>query len=267
MREEAKQVAEEVASSPAMRTLARAGFVASAVVHVLLGILLLALAFGGRGDADQAGALRLIAGAPWGFAALWAMAIGLWALALWHVADGLALRDGNAARRWRQRGVQFAQALVFIALGFLAASVALGARPTSDEDAVDASREVLALPGGAWFLGGVGAAILGVGVGLMWIGARKSFRKKLRPLHGRSAKFVTAAGVLGYLGKGLALVAVGVLLLVAAVRVDPNAAGGLDTAFTALLGLPAGVIVVALIAVGLIAYAVFSGARARYGRF
>ncbi|EIC09223.1 protein of unknown function DUF1206 [Microbacterium laevaniformans OR221] len=62
---------------PLVQALARAGFVANGVVHALIGALVVAIAAGGRGEADQVGALRTVAAVPWGAAVVWAIAIGL----------------------------------------------------------------------------------------------------------------------------------------------------------------------------------------------
>ena len=81
-------------STPTVRLLARAGFVANGVVHILVGILVLVVAFGGESESDQAGAFKAIAAAPLGFALLWILAAALWALALWHILDGILAELG-----------------------------------------------------------------------------------------------------------------------------------------------------------------------------
>ena len=57
-----------------------------------------------------------------------------------------------------------------------------------------------------------------------------------------------------------------VLLLVAAVKVDPEAAGGLDAAIQTLLGLAFGPWLVGAVGIGFIAYGVFCLFRAKYAR-
>jgi hypothetical protein len=74
------------------------------------------------------------------------------------------------------------------------------------------------------------------------------------------------AGRIGYIGKGIALVAVGVLFIVAAVQHRAGKATGLDGALKSLRDLPAGTAILIGIAIGLAAYGVYSFARARYAR-
>jgi type IV secretory pathway VirB2 component (pilin) len=77
---------------------------------------------------------------------------------------------------------------------------------------------------------------------------------------------VTVLGVIGFVAKGVALVVVGILLTVAAIKVDPGSAGGLDGAIRALLDVFAGPFLVAVVGAGFIAYGAFCFFRARYAR-
>ena len=72
---------------------------------------------------------------PFGFVVLWAIAIALWALALWHAIEGLLARRDSSPKKWGVRVSEWGQTLVFLCLGLIAASVALGAKPDADEAA------------------------------------------------------------------------------------------------------------------------------------
>jgi succinate dehydrogenase/fumarate reductase cytochrome b subunit len=266
-----RRAAREVESTPALRWLARAGFAANGVIHILIGVLVIVLATGGRGEGDQSGALKAVAEAPFGFLALWVLAIALAALGVWYVFDGILSADPRpgaegAARKWGRRLAAWGKALVFLAFGVLSASVALGARPNSDSSAENASRTAFAVPGGAIVLLLVGVAIGVGGVAFVVIGIRQGFRKKMDMPPGPWGKAVAALGVAGFACKGVALVLVAVLLTVAVVTADPEAAGGLNNAFEGALHLPGGPFLVGAIGVGLIAYGLFCLIRARYAR-
>ena len=71
---EVKHAARKAESSRAFRVLARAGYAANGFVHVLIGVIVLVVAFGGDGETDQAGAFKAVAAAPAGFLALWILA-------------------------------------------------------------------------------------------------------------------------------------------------------------------------------------------------
>lgn len=266
MTSEARRVARKAESSRIFRLPARAGYVANGVMHVLIGSLILAVALGGSGESDQAGAFKALAAAPFGFVLLWILAAALWALALWHVLDGILAPRDSTAQKWGRRISEWGQALAFLLIGLLAASVALGARPNADETAADVSRGVLFIPGGVFVLGAIGAGFAIAGIAFAVMGVRRSFVKKLALPQGPPGQAITVLGATGFIAKGLALLIVGVLLLVAAVKVDPDAAGGLDAAITALLEMPFGPALTLTIGTGLIVYGVFCGFRARYAK-
>lgn len=233
---------------------------------MLVGTIALIIAWRGRGESDQAGALVAIASVPLGFLALWAIAGLLAVLGAYHAIHGLALRISERKRRWVRRFAEWSQACVFLGMGGFAAYVALGARPDPDQSVQEASRTVLSMPGGWLILGAVG---LGIGIGgISWIfmGARRSYRKLIDLPSGRQGHAISALGVVGFIAKGLALVVVGVLLLVAAVQRDPNQAGGLDAAIQSIRELPFGNLLVGLIGTGFLLFGVFCIFRARYAR-
>ena len=278
-----RRAARKAEAAPPLRGLARAGFAANGLVHILIGVIVLAVAVGGEGEADQVGAFKTIAEAPLGFAALWLLAIALWALGVWHALEGVlahprrstapeplddAVKDSTVreASKWGVRISEWGQAVVFLGLGSIAASVALGARPDADETAQDLSRGVLVIPGGVFVLGAVGLGIGIGGVAFVVMGVRRSFENKMSMPSTALGTAVKTLGVVGFIAKGCALLILGVLLLVAAVKVDPESAGGLDAAVSALLAMPYGPWLTGLVGVGLVLYGVFCIFRARYAR-
>jgi len=77
---------------------------------------------------------------------------------------------------------------------------------------------------------------------------------------------VVTLGVVGYVAKGIALFAVGVLFVVAAFTFDPEKASGLDGALKSLADLPFGIVILVAVGIGLIAYGLFLVARSRLAR-
>lgn len=253
-------------TSAPLRALARGGYAANGVVHVLIGVIVLTIAFGGSGNSDQSGAFLAVAGAPLGFVALWALTGLLWALGLWHILEAILVSRASDVKKWGVRVSEGGQAVVFIALGAIAASVALGAKPSGDTAAKEASRGVLSLPGGPWLLALVGIGIGIGGISFVVMGILRSFEKKISIPSAPMGAVVTTLGVVGFIAKGVALAIVGVLLIVAAVKVDAESAGGLDGAIQALLAVFLGPVLVGLVGAGFVAYGVFCFFRARYAR-
>jgi len=261
-----RRSAQEVADDVVARVLARAGYAANGVVHVLMGAIVLAVAAGGDGESDHSGAFRAIAEAPLGFALLWILAVCLLALGLWHGSSAALVRGDGRAATWGMRLSEGGQALAFLVLGVLSASVALGARPQGEQTAQDASRGLLSLPAGPWLLGAVGLGVGIAGISFIAIGVRRGFRKVMTIPDAAVGRAVPILGIVGYVAKGVSLVVVGILLIVAAITVDADAAGGLDGGVHALRGMLLGPLLVGVVGAGLVAYGVFCMARTRYAR-
>lgn len=266
MTDSVKQAARSADSSPALRAMARGGYAASGVVHLLIGVIVLSVALGGQGQTDQSGAFKAIAGAPLGMAMLWVLAVLLAALGLFHLVQTFLVHGDSTADTWKERLSEAGQAVVFLGLGVVAGSVALGSRPNGDRSAETASRDVLGLPGGPVLLALIGAGVVIGGIVFAAKGVRRSFTDKLTIPAGRVGQGVTVLGVVGYVAKGVALAIVGVLLFVAAITVDPKKAGGLDAAVRTLLHLPFGPALAGAAGVGFAAYGTFLFFRARYAK-
>ncbi|BFM24039.1 hypothetical protein CHE218_10810 [Microbacterium sp. che218] len=262
----ARAAARDAEANPAFRVAARAGYAANGILHLLIGGLVIAVGLGAKEDSDQTGAFRAVAAAPLGAAALWALAVGLVALGAWHLLQAFAPRHLSVWRRIGRIFTEAPQGLVFVAIGLVSASVALGARPRAEQAAEDLSQGMLTWPIGGFVLGVVGLAVGAVGVGFVWMGLRRSFHSKVRTPAGPGGFALTVLGVVGFVTKGVALLIVGVLVVVAAVTVEPDTAGGLDGATAAVVALPAGPLLACLVGVGFLAYGVFTVFRARYAR-
>ncbi|HEX5859264.1 MAG TPA: DUF1206 domain-containing protein [Microbacterium sp.] len=266
-----KRAAREAQSHRSFRWTARAGYAASGVVHILIGSIALVVAFGGDGETDQAGALTVIAAAPLGFVVLWVLAATLCALGIWHILEGIRVQRPSddavgGGKKWGARIGEWGQAAVFIALGLISAAVAVGARVDAETAAERASAGLLRVPGGSIVLGLVGLGVAITGITFVVMGVTRSFRKKVEiPEHGLG-RSVAGLGVIGFVAKGVSLLILGVLLIIAAVTTDADVAGALDGALRALLALAYGPLLVGAVGVGFIAYGLFSIFRAPFAR-
>jgi len=267
MDERVRSAARKAERSSAFRRLARGGYAASGVIHALIGVLILLVAFRlRRGQADQIDALEILASTPFGLPALWLVAALLFALGLFHLVDGFALYYESKRRRWGRRLAEWGQSAGFVAMGCVVVAVALGARPDPDESAQQASRGLLDAPGGIVLLVLVGLGVAIAGVAWVVMGIRRSFRARLRLPAGWSGRVVSAIGAVGFVAKGSALLVVGALLTVAAFGQEPRAAGSLDAAVQAVRRLPMGEALMLLMGCGFVAYGFFCFLRARFAK-
>src|ERR1700730_3753280 len=80
--------ATELAQNSLFERFARAGYVVSGLLHLIIGYLAIRIAFdSGGGAADQSGALAALATKPGGIVALWLAVVALVVMALWRLVE------------------------------------------------------------------------------------------------------------------------------------------------------------------------------------
>ncbi|QDY89682.1 DUF1206 domain-containing protein [Arthrobacter sp. UKPF54-2] len=269
--QKANRAVSEAASasrSPALQMLARAGYVFIGLVHILVGAIALQIDRGQGGQADQSGAIGSLASKPGGPVLLWAGFAACAALALWMVGEAVfAARSETESKKKLQNAASAAgKAVVFGVLSFTFAVFASGGSKISSQSASDFTAKLMAAPAGVVLLIALGLAIIGGGVYYAYRGVTRKFMKDLQdPGNARTA--VEWIGTVGYAAKGVVLALVGILIIVAAATADPSKSTGLDGGLKTLGSQPYGVFLLAAVAAGLVAYGLYSMARARYGKF
>ncbi len=250
----------------AVRLVGRAGLVSYGVVHALVAVLAVRIAFGAPAEAaDKKGALQAVAGNGFGVALLWVVTVGLGALVLWQLAEAAF---GHGGVPWGQRAlriaINLAEAVLFGVLAWSAGKVAVQGGEPSKEPSVAST--LLALPGGRLLVGAAGVALV-VGAGYaVYRGITHKFLREL-DLRGaglRRSTLVTRIGQVGWVALGFAYAVPGVLLVVAAARYDPAQPTGLDSGLRAVADEPYGPVLLVVLALGLLAFALHCLFDARY---
>lgn len=257
--DEAEQDARRAERNPVVQAVARAGFVAAGLVQVLVGVL--AIEVGLHRDAsesDQTGALRDVAHTPGGPVVLWAAAAAALALGLWLLLSGVLARDDDRRRRWGRRLRHWGRGVVYLAIGVEAVRVALDAGASSARSSRRGSADLLQVPGGPVVLAVIGGVVLVVGGCLVWIGVAHRFTRIARVPDGPMGVAFVVLGTIGYTARGLAIGVVGVLVVVAAVTLEPKKASGLDSALHTLTTVPFGEPLLVAVGLGWILAGVFS---------
>ncbi|MGO4536889.1 DUF1206 domain-containing protein [Leifsonia sp. 2MCAF36] len=250
------RIASRVERQPAVRVLARVGLAAIGILHILIGIIALAVAFGHGGSADQSGALQAVVAVPGGLFVLWAVIVGLIFLALWQILQSIT------AHRPGEKLIEVAKCVIYAVLAGVTISIAAGSHKNSSSSEKTWSSQLLGMPGGVVLLAAIGLGIVAAGVVFVVNGVTHRFERDLRLPPNRWATITTTLGRVGYVSKGVALVIVGGLVVFGAITADPEKAGGLDGSLKALTQVPFGVVLLVLIALGLIAYGAFWCVRA-----
>ncbi|MCQ1956220.1 DUF1206 domain-containing protein [Arthrobacter sp. zg-Y826] len=264
------QAAERAAGSRTFERFARVGYVASGIVHIVIGLIALQINAGGSGNADTSGAVAAVAEQPAGYALVWFCFLGCYALALFQLTRiffaGQQLKDKEL---WKDRASNAGQVLVYGAIGTVFASFALGRGSNNgSSSSVSWTARLLAVPAGQWILGLTGLVVVGIGGYFIFKGATRRFRRNLTGIPGGLwAKAVDITGVAGFIAKGVSLGILGVLLTLAAVQADPEESTGLDGALHTLRDQPFGVVALAAVGVGLMLYGLYMGIiRARFAK-
>lgn len=272
--QDADQMARHAADSKAVTTLAHAGYAAKAVVYLIIGGLALFAALGiGGALTDQTGATQLIYHQPFGAFLLVVAAIGWLGYALWCVIEATLDTEhyGTDVKGVLVRLGYAVVALTYGALAFIAFGLATGksgSGKSSNSQAQDWTARLLAAPGGAFLVVVVGLVVLVVAGALFYRAYSADFRKQLElgqaPANIRDAVILT--GRIGNAALGVVFTIIGFFFIIAALQHNPGQAKGLSGALGALLAQPLGHPLLGLVALGLLAYGVYSLAQARYRR-
>jgi Domain of Unknown Function (DUF1206) len=105
-----------------------------------------------------------------------------------------------------------------------------------------------------------------VGVVLIVQGAQRRFEKYLRAnkMSATTRRIVVPLGVVGSIARGALFTLVGALIIEAAVRFKPDDASGIDAAIGTLADQPYGRALLAVTALGLVAFGIYGLVEARW---
>ncbi|MGW8986635.1 DUF1206 domain-containing protein [Streptomyces parvus] len=264
--------ARRAANSDAMAAAGRAGFAARGVIYVLVGFLALRIAFPGGGgkQADRGGAVAEIAEKPFGTVLLWVLGTAVAGMALWRLSEALFGGAGPDEHKPGKRAMAAGRAVFYAFVAYSVLSFAAGdsgsGGGSSDQQSQDITAKALGWPGGQWIVGIGGAVVAGAG---LWIAVRALMRKyhkhlKLSEMSRRARRAVDVTGVFGGAARGSVFAAAGAFAIAAAIEHEPDKSKGMDDTLRSFADTPAGPWLLVLIALGLVAFGVFSWFNARY---
>lgn len=209
------------------------------------------------------GALEAWGRWPVGLILLWLVGLGLYAFAGWRALQALFDADRCGATP-RALAVRVGQAISGLTYG----SLAVGAFGLLDaiadlhetDDRVDTRAfigRVLDAPMGELVVTAIGVFVIGAGVGSIVRGFIDRFGRDL-DCRRTARTWATGVARVGYVGRGLALLPAGAMLVKAGLEARAGEAGGLGAALDLLARQPFGEFALALTALGLIAFGVFA---------
>jgi hypothetical protein len=259
-------------AGPALKWLARLGFVAKGFVYVTVGVLAVQAAMGNGGSTtDQRGALRTILHQPFGRTMLIIGGTGLVGFAVWRLIQSLLDPEhehGTKPKELLRRAGRFVSGIAYGGLGVAAWQMVLRGESGDSGRAQDWTGSLLAHPAGEWILMVIGAIVVAVGAWHIYRAWKVKLGDKLQ-LDRWGAKmrtWIIRFGRAGYAARGIIFCIIGVFLILAARHHDPSEAKGVGQALQYAAGMSYGWLMLAAIAIGLIAYGVFQWVEARYRR-
>jgi hypothetical protein len=253
--------------------VARGGLVAKGASYAIVGILALQVAFGEGGKAtSRQGALATVAQNGLGKVLLVLLLVGFAAYALWRLVAAYAERDegGDAtgkAKTWGKRAGYAGRGLIYAGLTYTTIKILSGsAEQSENQEAKSTTAGVLDWPAGRWIVALVGLGIVGAGAWNAYRGVSLKFEDEWRlgQMSSTERRWGARAGFAGHLARGAVFGLIGVFLVKAAIEYDPDEAIGLDGALQKLAEASYGPVLLGITAAGLVCYAVYCIADARY---
>lgn len=253
--------------------LARLGFCARGVVYAIVGVVALRIAWSGGGEGSQAskeGALREISERPFSGVLLTVLAVGLIGYALWRATEALWGKQDEEDERKRtlKRLGSGAKAALYLVFFVSTVRFLVGGpdEASGGEQEQGWTAQVLDLPAGRWVVGVAALVLLGAGAYIAYRGLAQKFEKRLdtSDMGLVTGRTVDVLGMVGLGARGAVVSFAGYLLLRAALDFDPNEARGVDGTLKVIAEQAYGKVLLSLVAIGIIAYGIYSFAEARY---
>ena len=263
------KVARIVHNNPQFEILTRFGYISNGILHGLIGLAVILLAFGVAGEVDQSGVLSPLTNSIYGVILLLLICIGLIALGVSHIVRVILMRKHpNADRKWPRQLSEAAKGIAYLAIGLssLAFIFAKASTPSSVKASEDFTARLLTLPAGEAILFILGMGIILLGFHFIYRGAMRKFAEALDIKKIKLKNSVIFMGIIGYVAKGLTFISLGSVVFDAAVTLNPLKASGLDGAFKNVIGLPFGVEILFLLGLGFIVYAAYCVVRGIYAK-
>lgn len=250
----------------------RIGYGARGFVYLSAGVLILLAAADLIGDAvGTKGAIAWMALRPFGRVWLLLVGLGLSAFVLWRVLQVVFDADHEGINRHGLM-TRMSQGFSGLSYGFLAfTAFSLLVRTPKDPAAADVARSheqaatVLALPWGNWLLAGAGLVLLGIGVANVTRAWREDFTEYLA-CSPKTCRRVAPLARAGVIARGLAYVPLAILVILAGLRSKASDVATFGSALDAVERQPGGPWILALAALGFIAFGAFSFIEARFRR-
>jgi hypothetical protein len=272
MEVQGKRAAKEAAYSPMMERLARLGYGIKGLIYVTMGLLAIQGALGkARTPADQFGAIRTFSKLPFAHVLLWIVLIGLISYALWGVIRAVMdpFHKGTDMKGLLARGGYLVSAATYASFVLPTYRLISGGRSGSGGNQSQLVSQVMSLPMGRLIVGAIGLAAIAAGLYQVYLGFEAKFEKQFKTyaLNADQYKLAIQIGRFGTIARGIVFAIVGFFFFLAAYYANPARAQGVNGALNYLARQPYGLWLMGIVAIGLIAFGIYSLMTAAWFRF
>lgn len=260
-------------ASPLLEKFARIGYASRGTIYTLIGVLSLMAALGQRprAVAGSRSVMQQVFQHQFGQVLLVALAVGFACHACWQLI--LAIYDpefeGTDRHGLIKRTSYFFSAAVHAALVVFAIRLMLGYARRGDDDATARgwSATIMSYPAGRWCAAGIGIGFIVYGLMRIYKGYKAELdRIDFTSIKSAGRDWICRTCQFGIIARGVVFVLVGIFFVIAAYRQRPSEAHGLSGALDALRNQPYGAWLLAIVAIGLMAYGFYEFVRAALRR-
>ncbi|KJH79084.1 MULTISPECIES: DUF1206 domain-containing protein [unclassified Pseudomonas] len=249
--------------------LARGGYAARGVIYLIIGIFALLAAQDSTKPKDSHRSLEALLSQPFGYVLVGLVVAGLLAFAAWRVLQ--AVRDvdhhGSNLKGLVIRAGLLAGGLVNGALAFFALGLLVSGLKSSGGDGGSQTRDLLAQIL-SWehsnlLIYLIALIPFGVGIAHLIKGWKATFEKYFEADED-VMRYVRPVSRFGLIARGVVFLEIAVLLAISGSNYKAMDPPGMKDALDALQNLPAGAVLLMVMALGLIAFSVYSFAEAAW---
>jgi len=269
---EGKKAAKQAAYSPLMERLTRLGYAVKGFLYVAIGFIAIAGALGkSKTPADQFGAINTFARLPNAEILLWIFLIGFISYSLWGVIRAVLdpLHKGTDIKGLLTRAGYLVSAATYASLGWVTYEMIRGVRhAASSNSTVQMVSKIMSMPMGRWLVGAIGVAAILAGLYQIYSGIKQNYDEVLKPyaLSPEQLRIARQVGRYGTIARGIVFALVGFFFALAAWQANPGHAQGFNGALKYLEKQPYGIYLLLIVALGLIAFGIYSFMSAAWFR-
>lgn len=256
-------------NEPWVERMARVGILSRAVDYLVLCVLVTLILLGrGNHEVDGRGALEAIGSQPFGRVLLLVLCAGFLAYIAWQLLRAVTRRpdQGDRANLGR-RLIALGTVVIYAGLLFSALGLVFGGHSSSTQRSQQTlTAGLLSDSGGRAVVVAGGCVLIGIGLAMFVHAAMRRFETALDSARMGSAmrRVANVLGVAGQAGRGLVFIIIGGFVVSAGVARDARQSKGLDAGLHTLAEQRFGAIMLGVVALGFLAFGLFSLIDARY---